>query len=433
MTLEAALGFLTIIILLALIMTKRLSTLLALIVVPTVFALLGGAGGKVGTFIVNGIKSVSPTAAMFIFAILFFSILTDAGMFDPIINGLLKIVGRDPLKITVATALIAMLVHLDGSGAVTFTIAVPAMLPLFEELKMDKRVLTAAVGLAAGTMNMVPWGGPTLRAATALKAPITSVYNPVIVPQVAGLICVLVIAYMLGLRERKRLGVGDTSLTVVERALSPEQQQLRRPRLFWFNVVVTVVALVALVRAWQPPAVIFMIAFAITLLVNYPDPKIQMERVNAHAKSALLMASVLLAAGALVGIMQESKMLEAMSKSMVSILPPSLGRHLPLLMGILSMPLSLAFDPDSYYFGVLPVLAGTAEALGIPGVQVARASILGQMTVGFPLSPLTPATLLLVGLAGVDLGEHQKFSFKWAWLVSLVMVLVAAVIGAIPL
>ncbi|MFR5862901.1 MAG: hypothetical protein ACLUES_15155 [Flavonifractor plautii] len=88
------------------------------------------------------------------------------------------------------------------------------------------------------------------------------------------------------------------------------------------------------------------------------------------------------------------------------------------------MPASLLFDPDSFYYGVLPVLAQTAGGFGVVG-DVGRAAILGQMTVGFPVSPLTASTFLLVGLSGVDFGEHQKKTIPLAWLVSLVMVAVA--------
>ena len=72
-------------------------------------------------------------------------------------------------------------------------------------------------------------------------------------------------------------------------------------------------------------------------------------------------------------------------------------------MAVTSMPLSLAFDPDSFYFGLLPILANASHAAGGSSIEVARAAVLGQMTTGFPVSPLTPSTFLLVGLAGVDL------------------------------
>ena len=156
-------------------------------------------------------------------------------------------------------------------------------------------------------------------------------------------------------------------------------------------------------------------------------------RVDAHAKEALMMCSVLFAAGCFTGIMQGTGMITEMADALISIIPNSLGRFFPLIVGVISMPASLLFDPDSFYYGVLPVLATTAQGFGVAGVDVGRAAILGQMTVGFPISPLTASTFLLVGLAGVDLGEHQKKTIPLAWLVSLVMVVVALITGGISL
>jgi len=93
-------------------------------------------------------------------------------------------------------------------------------------------------------------------------------------------------------------------------------------------------------------------------------------------------------------------------------MPEWMGSYMAGVVGLIAMPASLVFSPDAYYFGVLPVLAETAQAYGIPEVAVVRASLIGQMTVGFPLSPLTGATYLLIGLADVDLGEHIKFTFS---------------------
>jgi CitMHS family citrate-Mg2+:H+ or citrate-Ca2+:H+ symporter len=95
------------------------------------------------------------------------------------------------------------------------------------------------------------------------------------------------------------------------------------------------------------------------------------------------------------------------------------------------MPLSLAFDPDSFYFGVLPVLGSAAAAAGGSAVEVGRAALLGQMTTGFPVSPLTPATFLLVGLAEVDLADHQRRTIPYAFGVTVVMAIAALVVGAI--
>ncbi|WP_454052224.1 SLC13 family permease [Clostridium sp. Marseille-Q7071] len=198
----AFLGLLTIILLLVLVMTKKASPTVALIVVPVVTAAIGGFGLEIGEFMTSGIKSISTTGVMFIFAILFFGVLSDAGTFDPIIRRIIKVVGKNPVKIAIGTAVLAMLVHLDGSGAVTFLITIPAMLPLYDELGMRRTTLATIVALGAGTMNILPWGGPTIRAASSLGVTPTELFNPMLVPFLAGIIFVLIVAFLLGKKSK---------------------------------------------------------------------------------------------------------------------------------------------------------------------------------------------------------------------------------------
>lgn len=146
-----------------------------------------------------------------------------------------------------------------------------------------------------------------------------------------------------------------------------------------------------------------------------------------------MMASVLLAAGAFTGIMTGTGMLSAMAHEAINFFPREHASHIPFLMGLIAMPLSMLFDPDSFYFGILPVVATAANGLGVPPIQVAQAAILGQMTTGFPVSPLTPATFLLVGLAGVELSEHQKFAIPYLLAATLLMTFACVLFGVFPL
>lgn len=424
----AFLGLFTIVLLLFLVITKRASPVIALTLIPIFTGILAGKFTELPGMIGEGLLTIAPTGVMFVFAILFFGILLDAGTFQPIIAKLLKIAGNDPVKIALATAILSMMIHLDGSGAVTFLVVVPALVPIYDQLGMKRITLACIVALSAGTMNILPWGGPTIRAASALNVSVTELFNPILIPFFAGLLTVLSIAYWLGKKEKRRLlGI----IVDLELQIDSSFNPLHRPKLFWINLLLIFAAITTIILAWAPPHVVFMIAFALALLLNFPQVEEQKKRIDAHAKEAMLMASILFAAGCFTGILKGSGMMEAMAGTVETFLPEQMGRQLPVLTGLVAMPASLLFDPDSFYFGILPLLASTAEHFGVSGLEVGQAAIMGQMTTGFPVSPLTGSTFLLIGLAGVDLGDHQKKTIPLAFLVTLVILTVSVLMGII--
>jgi CitMHS family citrate-Mg2+:H+ or citrate-Ca2+:H+ symporter len=244
---------------------------------------------------------------------------------------------------------------------------------------------------------------------------------------------VFVCAWRLGKREEKRLGLDSRGRgNVLRRELDQAQLALRRPGRTWINLTLTIALIVAMTAGKLEPVAVFMVGLVLALQINYPDLRAQKERVDAHAREALLMAGVLFAAGAFTGIMRDSGMLDAMAKSAVTAVPHEIGPRLPWILGLLSMPLSLLFDPDSFYFGVLPVPAEAARSFGTAPVHMAQAAVLGQMTTGFPVSPITPATFLIVGLTGVDLGEHQRFTIPFLFGASLLMTATCVILGVFP-
>lgn len=429
----ALLGFLIIGVFLFLIMTNRLSVLIALVLVPTVFALIGGFGLEMGDMMLEGILKVAPTGIMIVFAVLYFGLMIDTGLFNPMISKMLRLVKGDPLKVVVGTAIVTMLVSLDGDGASTFMITITALLPLYKRLKMNPLILSGVVALGAGVMNLAPWGGPTARAMTTFNADSSQLFNPVIPAMIAGIVWVLASAFWLGKKERQRLGVIELEEHVQGFTEHAAALEAKGPRLFWFNLALTILLLIALIKVWLPLPVLFIVAFVIALLVNYPNPEEQQKRLLSHANNVLIVSTMIFAAGIFTGILTGTKMIDGMASAMVNITPESLASYLPVLVAITSMPLSLVFTPDAYYFGVLPIISQTASNFGIDPIEIGRAAILGQMTTGFPLSPLTASTFILVGLAGVNLGDHQRFIFKWAFGTTIVMTIVALITGAITI
>lgn len=444
------LGFGMVITFMTLIMTRRASPLVALISIPIVFALVAGFGGEeLGKMMLEGIRMLAPTGVMLMFAILYFGVMIDAGLFDPIVNRILRSVGNDPMKVVVGTAVLAAFVSLDGDGSTTYMITVASILPLYKRLGMNPLNLTCVTILASGVMNLTPWGGPLARAATALHVDPADVFVPMIPVMAVGVIGVFALAYVLGLSERRRLGkvmlspsvgaaaVGyddQPSLQIADTALLPENDAaaaLKRPGLRWFNALLTVGLLVGLVIGILPLPVLFMLAFAIAVVVNYPQLPEQRARIVAHAGNVISVVSLIFAAGVFTGILSGTGMVKAMSDSLLTIVPQSWAPALATITALASMPFTFFISNDAFYYGVLPIVTEVARTAGIEPVEMARASLIGQPI--HLLSPLVPSTYLLVGLAGVEFGDHQKFTLKWAAGVCLLMMVAALAFGLFPL
>jgi CitMHS family citrate-Mg2+:H+ or citrate-Ca2+:H+ symporter len=435
------LGFGMVLTFMYLIMARRLSPLVALITIPVLFALVGGFGGEgIGTMMLEGIRTLAPTGVMLMFAILYFGVMIDAGLFDPVVKQILRLVGNDPLKVVVGTALLAMFVSLDGDGSTTYMIVVASMLPLYRRLGMDRLKLCCVTMLASGVMNMTPWGGPLARAATALHVEPAEVFVPMMPAMVAGLVGIAALAYLLGLHERRRLGsvsLGTPPLQGGEdTGLLPETDsevlaRLRRPRLLWVNAALTVALMVALLVGILPLSVLFMIAFAFAIVINYPKVQDQRERIAEHAKNVIAVVSLIFAAGIFTGILSGTGMVKAMSDSLLAVIPDAMGPYFAVITAIASMPFTFFISNDAFYYGVMPILSEASQVYGITPVEMARASLIGQPV--HLLSPLVPSTYLLVGLAGVEFGDHQRYTLKWAVLICMVLMVTALLCGVFPL
>ncbi|MFE6936651.1 CitMHS family transporter [Streptomyces sp. NPDC057699] len=473
------LGFAMIATFLVLIMMKKMSPIAALVLIPALFCVAVGQGAKLGDYVIEGVGTLAPTAAMLMFAIVYFGVMIDVGLFDPIVRGILRFCKADPMRIVIGTALLAAVVSLDGDGSTTFMITVSAMYPLYKRLKMSLVVMTGVAATANGVMNTLPWGGPTARAATALKVDAADIFVPMIPALAVGLLAVVLLACVLGRRERKRLGMltldealvtepetvlvgagsgvagGGDRLTKAPKSgpgtttggagdtedrdgdgdggeefkgLDPHRSTLR-PKLYWFNAGLTVALLAAMILELMPIPVLFLLGAALALTVNFPHMPDQRARVAAHADNVLNVSGMVFAAAVFTGVLTGTGMVEHMADWLVGAIPDAMGPHMAIVTGVLSLPLTYFMSNDGFYFGVLPVLAEAGAAHGVSPLEVARASIVGQ-----PLhmsSPLVPAVYVLVGMAKVEFGDHTRFTVKWAVLTSLVVLGAGILFGII--
>lgn len=433
----AVLGLAMVLTFMTLIMTKRMSAIAALLLIPILFGLAAGAGPKLGEMILTGVGQVAPTALMLCFAVLYFAIMMDAGLFDPLVRKVLSLVGEDPLRISIGTAILAMVVSIDGDGTTTVLIVVSAMLPVYRRIGMNPLILLTLLGLSNALMNYVPWGGPAARAATAVRVDLGQVVGPMLLPAAAGLLGIVAMAWMFGHAERRRLGVSSTGMAQAGGSVAPmafedaERDATRRPKLFWFNLVLTVCLILGMVLGLAPLPVLMMAGFAIAATMNYPSVKEQKARIAAHADNVVNVVVLIFAAGAFTGILNGTGMSTAMANAALSIIPPQIGPYLAPITAVASLPLTFVMSNDAYYFGVVPVIAHAAANFGIEPAAIARASLIGQPV--HSMSPLLAPIYLACGLVGVDVADAQRFSLKWAALICLLVLSVAMLTGAIPI
>lgn len=433
----AVLGFATVIMIIVLLLKNVTVPALAFISVSSVSALVLVATGtysiaEVGDFIESGVAGTSPTACLFLFSVVFFGIMTDVGMFDKIINALVKRVGNSVVGIAVMTCVIAMIGHLDGGGASTFLITIPAMLPIYKKMKMRPTTLLVICVTAMGVMNLMPWGGPTMRAASVLGVEANVLWAQLMPMQAVGIIISFATAVFWGLVEKKRgagLNPGEThELTAEEAGEAAAEKELARPQFLVFNVVLTIAVIICLIFLKLPSYLIFMVGCAIALFVNYSGAKLQNRIIKAHSGPAIMMASTLFAAGVFLGVMEESGIMDHMATILAGCIPQAMGPFLPIIIGILSVPLTLAFCTDAYFYGLLPVLMGVGNKFGVDPMQTAIAMVVCRNCATF-ISPVVPATFLGVGLAGVEIKDHIKASFFWVWGVSIVCLIAGLAFG----
>ena len=433
MSFQAIVGFIMVLALVFCLIRKKLLPPVAFILFPVIAALICGYSiTDIGDYAKSGIAGMVNTVSLFVFSISFFSLMSDAGIFDVIVNKLTKIAGKNVTAIMLATAAIAVVGHLDGSGATTYIITTTAMYPIFKKMGLDKRALMLITSLAIGVMNLVPWGGPTMRAATVLEMSPSDLWHPLIPVQVIMLVLLFGVAFLQGrIAKKKNLAAADENNdTHTNEQSDTGIDKTSRWRLI-VNYILTVAVIAVLVMDLLPSAFVFMIGLAIGLIVNLPDLKQQNAKLKAYGTAAMSMVVTLFAAGVFTGVLKNTGILDSMAQTIVAIIPGALGPYTHFIIAALAVPLIMCLGTDAFYYGLLPVVIGVCGNFGVAPEIVARTLLIAE-NVGVTISPLTPAVFIGLGALDLDLGDHIKYSIPWVWTVSIISVILAIIVGIVP-
>ena len=428
-------GLITTAIVVILLMGKRFSPIIALTIIPFLAAIVAGFEmSEIANFYESGITKVMGVAVMFIFAILYFGIMQDVGLFTPLIRKMLQITGSNPVAITCGTVIIAAIAHVDGSGASTFLITIPALLPLYKKMKMNPYLLLLLVGTSASIVNMIPWGGPMGRSAIILEVDPTDLWRPLIPLQFVALLLLLALAFFLGLKEKKRIHKLEENIDTEHDDFNQDQLEEKEhhptAKPIWVNLLLTLAVITMLFWGIIPAGFTFMIGVGLALVLNFPQKKLQMNRLKHHAPNALVMATIILAAGSFLGILNGSGMLDSIATDMVNVLPEAIIPELHLIVGALGVPLELVLSTDATYFALYPIIEQIVTGYGVDATVAIYLMMIGNI-IGTFISPFSPGLWLALGLSGLEIGKHIRYSFLWIWGFSLALIAAAFLIGIV--
>ncbi|MDV5063248.1 citrate:proton symporter [Veillonella sp. YH-vei2232] len=410
------------------------------VIVPIIAAVIVGFGPQdIFEFIKVGVSKTWSTAVLFIFSIVFFSLMGDVGLFDPMVNWLAKKAGNNIMAVTIATSLIAVIAHMDGALASTLLITIPAMLPVYKKLHIRPVTLLVIIGAAMSIMNLVPWGGPVARTGVVLNADVNALWQELIPLQGIGLVILVVFAGYMGMVEKRRGAglnpTGEAALldsTIDEGDnIGPSQadfDEMKRPKLIWVNLIITLGVIGLLCFTKIPLYGAFMLGLALALIINFPGAKAQSKAIKMHADTALTMPMILLASGVFLGVLSGTKMMESMATLLIGLVPEAIGGHLQTVFGILGVPIGMLLGTDSYFFGLLPLAISVGENFGVDGHNMAMAMLISK-NYGVLVTPHAATTFLACGLAGVEIKDMLKFCAPRLFILSLISLATGAMLG----
>lgn len=413
-----------------LVLSKKVHMIIPFIVIPIMFALLAGFSlSDISGFVVDGVSSTNNAVLLILFSVAYFSVLSETGMFDIIVNRITKLTKNNIYVVLLCTVLIAMIGHLDGAYNTTYLITIPTLLPLYKKLHIDSRILMFLTVMGATVMCVAPWGASIVQLTRFAEVEANVLSQRLIPFAVVAFMLAIAFALLFGVsvsKQNRGLALSSDA-GETEKKLDFSDKPYARPKLFAVNFAIFALSIVCLFLVKVQVYILFMLFTSLTLVVNYHDVKDQGALIRNYSATMLAPALLFMSIGVMVGIMRGTGMVEAVIDVVLNAIPQSMARYTHVIFGLLLVPIYLVL-PYQVMLPIYPILTGIGTSLGISPASV---MMVFALQYGTACSPLVAATNLGSELAGVNVIDHMKFSASRCWLCSAIIILAMVVSGAV--
>ncbi|MBS0992853.1 citrate transporter [Lacticaseibacillus paracasei] len=427
----AFMGFAMMILITVLLMKQKVSTIFCFTVIPVIFAILVGANiTQIGSYVSKGILKTYEIALMMMFSMPYFTLMSDAGMFDYIVKAIMKRVRLTAPIICMLTVIVASICELDSSVLSVFLITIPLMLPLYKKFNIDTKILPFLCSASVILMTSKPWDARMLRAAslTSTKNASTVLFLHMLPVQLIGMVGLLALAAFLGFRQMKNRR-DKAEISREELVSMIKDTELSRPKLFLPNLLLTALVIFCLCAFPDiPQYFVFAVGLVLAMMLNYGDQKLQTKLLKKYYAALWPVTPAVLLSGVVVGVMQYSGMLNEMVKVLMAVIPAAIGPWVYLILAMLATPLMFVFTNDTWFYALIPIVAAFSNKYGIPTDIVIMTMF---MNFGAMVSPVAqPQIYVATDLTDkMPLATYVKYSFWKLWGMNIAWTVVGFVLG----
>lgn len=411
---------------------KKVPMQFILCVVPVICGLLAGFNiGEVGDMAMGQItKSMQSAGIMCLFAMVYFTMLSETGMFNIVIRQILRLTkGRVSIyMIMIITSVISGIGFLTAQVVTAYSIVFPAMLPLYKKIKFNKASAMVIAQTSIAAMGFIPWGIAVVNSSVFANVDAMELSRR-LMPVSACFIPFIILQWVYFGYKQKKQGLPMTVEWTDDMGEDSDEKGFSRPKLFWFNFLLFLMVIAALVTAVVPSYLVFVIAAFLTLLVNYPEPKVYQKLLNQAGGRFFNTLMMLIGISVFLGVFNESGMVKALATFVVSVFPQMLTRYIHIILAAI-MVLVIRFMPNKIYNSMYPALISVGAKFGLTGVDVI-APFVCNMSLGTGASPFTATTHVGTALLDIEMDDYCRQAVPVLEITNVLIIALALLVGVV--
>lgn len=422
-----------ILIVVATVITKKVPFNFVLLIVPIVCALLlGYSVEETSTFVVEQLSSMMQSAGfMLLFAFLYFQMLTEAGVFDTIVTAVTTKLGNkmNVIVIMVLTTVIGGFSILTGNFTPAYLITFPILVPLYKKFDFDREAAFIIAQTAMSALCFIPWG--IGMAYTASSAGLDA--NELAAASMPWGLCfipAIILQWVyFGWKHKKRVGTFQAVAEVETAAEKKEENPNLRPKLFWVNLFIFVIALAALGVFGVAPYFVFIVATVVTAMINYPKNFGEIfAKVGPMYLNILVM---LIAINVYQAVFNNTGMVGAISDALMQFCPEFLLRYIHIILLLLCVVIIYVI-PFQIFNALYPIFISIGAGFGIPAVAVI-APFVCNLSLATSSTPTNSSTYTGCALTETDVQHYCKKAVPIQTVTNAIVVLTAVIFGVLQL